>query len=55
MRGRLLGVIEVLAERSPQIAHHVVPLALALFDVVELFLHPGGEADVEHTGEGLDE
>src|SRR5439155_21343988 len=51
----LLRLRQVLAERSPEVVDHAVPLLLAFLDLVQLLLHAGGELDVEHVGERLDQ
>ena len=50
-----LDRLEVPGERRPQVAHDVVPLALALLDLVQLLLHAGRELHVEHVREVRDQ
>ena len=46
-----LGLFQILFKRPVEIAHDGVPVHLAVFHVVEFFLHVGGELYVDDVGE----
>ncbi len=51
----LRTLVDLLLERSEERSQQRHPLALAVGDLVELLLHPGGELDVDVLAEVLDE
>ena len=51
----VLLLLEEAFERPVELVEHLGPAHLALGDVVELVLHPGGEPHVHHLGEVLHE
>ena len=51
----LLGGDQVVLERLPEIAHHLLPVQPAFFDVVEFLFQRGGEIVIHHIAEVLDQ
>src|SRR5262249_5336473 len=50
-----LRLLEVARKRLPEAPHRQGPVLLPLLDAIELVLHAGGELDVQHVGERLDQ
>ena len=44
---QILGLRDGLGEIVPESAHHLAPVGIALGDLVELLLQPGGEAGID--------